>query len=237
MKIKAQQRSSNCVPYRSGQAGMSLIEMIIGLTLFLVVGAFGSKIMTRIQSNSAAQTAETSAGSSASLILNHVYQDFRFARTIAGICDTGDCKEFTLTRNGSDGGTFDVTYTSQCVSLPTAIGPLKASKTATAPKCLAILNCGENQYPMITREQRNPNPVETPLPANSKLFPLPNLADNSKQVAQSIVGASACLINGLGGQKLVVDTMFLAQRKRFRVVTRSKLIDGANIDKIKLLPN
>ncbi len=246
------------------QSGTSLVELLIAMGIFVIVGYFASTFYNRVTQSDAELSAKSSAQAELSRLNHFLDKDLKFREInqLVSLCTNPICLSFTIKRLAPGGASYSVRYGSSCKTFPASMskysnGPnginfskgslenLPSPTTNNRTQCMRALDCVAGTYPVLNITVLNPPPSVT-LPQ----YPTetPNL--NGGRFAFNIVGAAICasqstssVVNGPTGptnilqDHIMLEAAIISSANSLRIERKETVFSSNNLAKIQMLPN
>lgn len=246
------------------QSGASLVELLIALGLFAILGYFVSNFYNRVTHSDAELSAKSSAQAELVRLTSFLDKDLKFRELdkLVSLCANPICLNFTISRLAPGGASYNVRYSTSCKAFPASMskytsGPngvkfdknslenLPSPATNNRTQCMRALDCAAGTYPVMNITVLNPPPGVT-LPQ----YPTetPNL--NAGRFAFNIVGAAICasqsttsVVNGPSGPKnvlqdhIILEAAIISSANSLRIERKETVFSSNNLAKIQMLPN
>lgn len=234
----------------SHEEGASLIELMIALFLFAIVGWGFSHFLFRTNKLGNEEAARASTSSDLNRILRLVEQDFMYMdmNVSTELCASGTCTNFTIKRLAYGSGTYSVTYRSVCRSYSgtAPAGVIQSFQGLTGTKCLGLLNsgsgCQAGTYPAVQITAVLDNPPTGSLGQYPAVMP-ENV--EARSATQWMIGTALCMVSNplenrgtrnIAKNQLIAEGAFLDSAGRVRVVSYHRNLTSANQSDLQLVP-
>ena len=239
----------------TGNSGMSLIELMIALAGFAIIGYFTSHFISRVSQSDAELSAKSFAQSQLRNLSNLLEKDLKFRELnkLQDLCTSSICTQFQITRLAPSGGSYTVSYSSSCQPIPDSLGKYKVlkfgnstleaqqSQIGARSQCLLALNCQAGTYPSLAITTQN-------VPAGAKIPDYPAKTPNlsTGRAAFLIVGAAICAnktetvttaSSTISQNRIILESAFLGSGEALRIERKETVFSSNNIAKIQMLPN
>lgn len=245
------------------ESGTSLIELMISLMLFAVIGTFTAKFFQRNQAAEYEQRARSTANNHIELTRQAIERDLQRrvlepSGKMKSPCGGGFCDSFSYVRvakskSGKEDSKYTMQWLSQCKTLQANIKALygktldlsrdginKIVKPSAPnyPRCMAAKNCPYGQFSQITHQV----PASAKADYNNSKAPsypvgaFPANDQKFQRVADGMVAAAICA-DGTNSNldKVIMDVAILTESKTIRFEKKEILIPRRSVGNMQIL--